>query len=115
MLGLKALTTRDVTSAKTRSIQDGAEWYLRRLNGGKGIRQFDETQLYRQPKYGDAPYSGFQNQVQPEKWNPNEWMSLAKSCGAQTVIRTSKHHDGYCLWPAESTAYHEKRDIVGRF
>jgi alpha-L-fucosidase len=43
------------------------------------------------------------------------WMSLAQSCGAETVIITSKHHDGYCLWPTQTTNYHSERDIVGDF
>jgi alpha-L-fucosidase len=108
-------TFDDVVLAKKRKIQNGAEWYLKRLKGKKGNRQNDETQSYHQTKYGTASYSDFHYQFQPEKWDPNVWMSLAKSCGAETVIITSKHHDGYCLWPTKTTTYHSERDILEDF
>jgi alpha-L-fucosidase len=105
----------DVVSAERRKIQNGAEWYLKRLKGPASRRQNDETQFYHKTKYGDTLYSDFQHQFQPEKWDPNVWMSLAKSCGAQTVIITSKHHDGFCLWPTKTTTYHSGRDIIEDF
>lgn len=105
----------DVISAEKRKIQNGAEWYLKRLNGRTGNRQNDETQFYHKMNYKGAPYSDFQYHFQPEKWDPSVWMSLAKSCGAQIVIITSKHHDGYCLWPTKTNTYHSQRDIVEDF
>jgi hypothetical protein len=56
-----------VNSAEKRKIQNGAEWYLKRLKGRKGNQQNDECQSYHQTKYGNAPYSDFHSLFQPEK------------------------------------------------
>ena len=47
-------------------------------------------------------------------------MQICRSAGAKYVIITTKHHDGFCLWPTKSTNHNSmqaacKRDIVGTF
>jgi len=37
-----------------------------------------------------------------ELWDPDYWAELFKRSGAKYVVLTSKHHDGYCLFDAES-------------
>ena len=43
---------------------------------------------------------------------------LCREAGARYVVLTTKHHEGYCLWPTEVAhpvkgAYHSPRDLVG--
>ena len=44
-----------------------------------------------------------------------QWIDLAKDLGASYIILTTKHHDGYCLWPSEHAEHHTTRDIVKDF
>lgn len=55
-----------------------------------------------------------------EKYDPWEWAALAKEMGVKYVTLTTKHHEGFCLWPSrftdydiESTPY--KKDVLGEF
>lgn len=55
-----------------------------------------------------------------EHWNPDEWMEDARRSGATYVILTTRHHDGFCLWPTETTPWHcgawgFSGDFVGSF
>ena len=45
-----------------------------------------------------------------DKWNPknfnaSEWAKMAKKMGVRYVKITTKHHDGFCLWPSEYSEY----------
>jgi len=41
----------------------------------------------------------------PTALDTDQWMRAAKSIGAKHIILTAKHHNGYCLWPTETTDY----------
>ena len=51
--------------------------------------------------YGDTPASTFN----PTALDCEQWVLTLKACGMQGVIFTAKHHDGFCLWPTETTDY----------
>ena len=67
--------------------------------------------------YGDTPASTFN----PTNLDCEQWVLTLKACGMQGVILTAKHHDGFCLWPTETTDYSIKNspykngqgDVVG--
>lgn len=40
------------------------------------------------------------------KPNPRQWLEVAKSAGMKGGIAVVKHHDGFCLWPTETTDHH---------
>jgi len=39
----------------------------------------------------------------PTALNCGQWADVAKSAGCKYVVLTSKHHDGFCLWPSQWT------------
>jgi alpha-L-fucosidase len=62
-------------------------------------------------------YEQFLSQFNPVKFDPDEWVRIAKDAGMKYVVITSKHHDGFALydskytdWDVASTPY--KRDIL---
>ena len=62
-------------------------------------------------------YNGYVSQFNPEKFNANDWVLMAKNAGMKYIVITSKHHDGFCLFDSEETQYDImstpfKRDIL---
>lgn len=35
-------------------------------------------------------------------YNPRDWVKLMKAAGAKYICITTKHHDGFCLWPTKA-------------
>ena len=95
-----------------------AEWYYNtlRLEGSP-------TQAYHKEHYGAKyNYYNFAETFDKEtqKWKPEEWAQVFKMAGARYVVLTSKHHEGFTLWPSETPnptlpkdRQHATRDLVG--
>ena len=57
----------------------------------------------------------------PTQFDPEQWMKAIRDSGAKYVVLVAKHHDGFCLWPTDQTAYSVKSspwkggkgDVVG--
>jgi alpha-L-fucosidase len=95
-----------------------AEWYLNTLRI-KG----SPTEEYHREHYGaNYDYYNFAETFNQEiqKWKPEEWARIFQQAGARYVVLTSKHHEGFTLWPSETPnptlakdRQHASRDIVG--
>jgi alpha-L-fucosidase len=55
-----------------------------------------------------------------KKWKPEQWAELFREVGARYVVLTTKHHDGFTLWPSRINNPHRpadqqgsERDLVG--
>ena len=51
---------------------------------------------------GGEPESKFAPTAKP---NPRQWLETAKKAGMKGGIAVVKHHDGFCLWPTETTTH----------
>lgn len=41
----------------------------------------------------------------PDKFDPDEWARLFKVAGAEYVVFTTKHHNGFCMWDTKTTDF----------
>lgn len=97
-----------------------AEWYLNtvRIPGSP-------TEAYNREHYGaNFNYYDFAKEFNREsaKWNPDAMATIFHETGARYVVLTSKHHEGFTLWPSTTpnpsptlpaNERHAERDIVG--
>lgn len=106
---------RKVESGKYASY---AEWYYARVMDNKANGGYE----FHRNNYGENfDYHDFAPLFKAELFNPDKWAELFKSSGAKYVVLTSKHHDGFCLWPTNNEHKKEwnvgdigpKRDILG--
>lgn len=104
-----------------------SEWYQYWLQEetlfGNGDFQGDEVAQYHRDTYGDMDYYEFGKMFKADLFQPEEWAKLFDKAGAKYVVFTTKHHDGYALWPSEeandrgfpwnSAEIGPKKDLVG--
>ena len=63
--------------------------------------------------YDDVP-----TRFNPAKWDADEIASLARKAGMRSIVITSKHHDGFCMFHTATTRFNVvdaspfKRDII---
>lgn len=73
-----------------------AEWYQQGLQTNDTARQ-----KFHKAKFGDRTYYDLANDFKAELFNPDEWAKLFEQSGAKYIVLTSKHHDGFTLWPSK--------------
>lgn len=92
-----------------------SEHYWNRLESGNPlfVRHHSET-------YGENfKYPDFAESFKCEMFKPGEWAKIFRESGAKYVVLTSKHHDGYALWPSEfspgwnASDTGPRRDLLG--
>ena len=85
---------------------------------GKQIEGIGEWIMLR----GQIPvkeYKAYAKEFNPVKYNPEEWAKLAKKAGMRYIIITSKHHDGFALFPSAVTDWDVEdatpygKDLIG--
>ena len=65
------------------TVTGGAEWIQNYLN------------------IPSSQYSPLAKTWNPSKYNAREWVRLMKAAGIKYICITTKHHDGFCLWPTK--------------
>ncbi len=83
-----------------------SEWYQYWLQNktlfGNGKFTGTEVYDYHINKYGkDFTYYRFGDLFKAELYDPDAWADLFVKSGAKYIVATSKHHDGYCMWPSK--------------
>ncbi len=76
-----------------------AEWYLNSIRLKESL-----TYKHHVATYGpDFDYYTFGEKFeeQSRRWKPESWARLFRDVGARYVVLTTKHHDGYTLWPSK--------------
>jgi alpha-L-fucosidase len=71
-----------------------AEWYQQGLQTKDTARQ-----NFHKAKFGNRTYYDLVHDFKAELYNPDEWAKIFEKSGAKYIVLTSKHHDGFTLWP----------------
>ncbi len=99
-----------------------AEWYWNRINDKKTNNVW---RTFHERNYGpNFEYFEFAPRFRAELFNPDQWGDLFVRSGARYIVPTSKHHDGFCLWPSKEASAHwgrpwnavdigARRDLLG--
>jgi alpha-L-fucosidase len=76
-----------------------AEWYWSKWDKpGKVQKYFKE---FHEKTYGPKfKYQDFAPLFKAELFDPDKWAELFKESGAKYIVLTSKHHEGFTLWPS---------------
>lgn len=80
-----------------------AEWYWWRMmntndTAGRLFREYHDS------TYGaHFMYQDFAPMFKAEHFDPGQWAELFKRAGAKYVVLTSKHHEGFALWPSANS------------
>ena len=93
-----------------------AEWY-----GNSMKLPGSSTYSYHIETFGsEFDYADFVPRFNEESvhWEPDQWAKLFQHVGARYVVLTTKHHDGFLLWPSSfpnpfRSNFVAHRDIVG--
>ena len=95
-----------------------AEWYWNTLSIPSSA-----TARHHRETWGDRAYTDFAGEFVEASagWDPDGWASLFAEAGARYSVLTTKHHDGYCLWPSQVAHpkgwndWHSPGDLVGQY
>ncbi|WP_282143687.1 alpha-L-fucosidase [Cellulophaga baltica] len=68
--------------------------------------------------YVNKYFSELPKTFYPDKFDADEWARLFKVAGAEYVVYTAKHHNGFCMWDTKTTDFNIMntpygKDIVG--
>ena len=81
-------------------VGEYSEWYWYDLVT-KDRKSHKEVTEFHNKNYGsDFAYPDFVPMFKAELYDPNQWADIFERSGAKYVVLTSKHHDGYTLWPS---------------
>ena len=105
-----------------------SEWYQYWMQTkalfGNGKFKGDEVTQFHNKTYGPHfSYYQFGDMFKADLFKPDDWAALFEEAGAKYVVLTTKHHDGYTLWPSKeandrgfpwnSVEVGSGRDLVG--
>jgi alpha-L-fucosidase len=57
----------------------------------------------------EPEYRALPDRFNPVRFDPKEWIDLARKCGQRYMVFTAKHHDGFCMFDSEYTNSAEPR------
>lgn len=94
----------------------GSEWFWKYWKTDHRLEYVNYMRKNYRPGF---TYQDFGAEFTTEHYNATEWATLFESSGAKYVVLTSKHHDGYALWPSKysfgwnSVDVGAHRDLIG--
>nr|AYV89255.1 plasma alpha-L-fucosidase isoform X2 [Tetranychus evansi] len=93
-----------------------SEWFWWDWKGLNNQKLIDYMSHNYKPNFS---YAEFAPSFTAQHFHPDYWASVFKASGAKYVVLTSKHHEGFTLWPSKTSwnwnamDVGPKRDLVG--
>jgi alpha-L-fucosidase len=85
-----------------------AEWYWHAITEGQkpGANPVDAgSWAFHKRVYGASfPYQDFASSFRAELFDPDHWADVLAQSGAKYIALTSKHHEGFALWPSREAS-----------
>ena len=94
-----------------------AEWYWPRIVGetDPNAQKGDVNKLFvdhHKKIWGENfKYQDFAPLFKAEEFNPDKWADVIDGAGAKYVVLTSKHHEGFTLWPSAQSSNWNSVDV----
>lgn len=87
-----------------------------------GMKANTTWDTYRENRNKITPteYFHLAERFNPDNYDPDKWLAAAAKAGFRYAVLTTRHHDGYALWPSEHGSYGTRthlgdRDLVKPF
>ncbi|KAG4069724.1 hypothetical protein HA402_002303, partial [Bradysia odoriphaga] len=97
----------------------GSEWFWYNWRSQNEWINYEEYIEFMEKNFKPRfTYQEFARDFTGEHFNATEWVQMFAQSGAKYIVLTSKHHDGYTLWPStysyswNSVDIGLKRDII---
>ena len=75
-----------------------SEWYWKRMSD---MNPTNVWWQFHKKNYGENfDYKDFAPMFRAELFNPDQWADIFARAGAKYIVPTSKHHEGFCMWPS---------------
>ena len=80
------------------------------------VGEWHEQEHWRR-KMSRADYETYRTRFTAEKFSADAFIDVAESAGAEYIVITAKHHDGFCMWDTKTTDYNimntpARRDVL---
>ncbi len=91
-------------------VGEYAEWYWNHVGNKPAAERNEKDEknkwwVHHRDTWGrDFTYDRFAPMFKAEKFNAAEWAKLFAEAGARYIVPTSKHHEGFCLWPSREAS-----------
>ena len=80
-----------------------AEWYWNKLTNTDSKVNKNFVDFHNRVYGEDFKYQDFVDGFTCEMFQPEDWARIFKDAGAKYVVLTSKHHEGFTLWPSKES------------
>lgn len=65
-------------------------------------------------KVTPSEYFALADRFNPQGYDPDRWISAAAAAGFRYAVLTTKHHDGFALWPSKFGEFSTRTHLGGR-
>jgi alpha-L-fucosidase len=78
------------------------------------LREGDYDLKGKPPSITPTQYWKMAKDFNPQKYDPDKWLKAAREAGFQYAVLTTKHHEGFALWPSAYGDLNTKNYMGGR-